>query len=213
MLKSLTSKLVIYTFAISIYPVIKHSSVQAISFESYQESFSHTFYFSQEGFHHNGFLIGKFWGNDNNNDGYITLDYETFFFDDESESLDRGGVEIEYTADNLSVFGKTSYINTLDLGDYFWDYSISSNQLRGRIAELYEGVVVSPKKTCVFVDWADDNSESCSSSPLVIQALPGKNDSGNNSSTKVPEPSSTLGLLAVAALSAGSALLRKRSNK
>jgi len=203
MLKTFTSKIVIYTLAIGIiYPVFKPSSVEAISFSFYQE-----------GFPDNGLLRGEFSGRDNNNDGYITFDiYTDNIYSAENENPDSGSVIIEYSSDNLERVGMT----TPDLvGSYSWEYSISANQLRGYTEKLYSGVTVSQKEgTCVWAYGWDDYyaQEVCSSSPLVIvsQALPSKNNSGDNSSTKVPEPSSTLGLLAVGALSAGSALLRRQ---
>ncbi len=203
MLKTFASKFFISTLSIGIiYPLFKPSSVEAISF---------TFY--QKGFVDNGFIIGKFWGTDKDNDGYINFSYDTDISTDD-DKFDSGSLSISYFSD----YSPRIYISPTDIDYYSWEYSISSNQLRGYTEKMFSGVDMSQKKgTCV---WSWDlnlpgdyvNLEASSSSPLEIvnQALPSQDNSGNNSSTKVPEPSSILSLLAVGVLSAGSALLRRQ---
>jgi len=204
MLKTFASKIFISTLSIGIiYPLFKPSSVEAISFMFYQK-----------GFVDNGFIIGNFWGTDKDNDGYITFSWDTDMSLDVDKIFDSGSLSISYFSDNSPRI----YISPEDIDYYSWEYSISSNQLRGYTEKMFSGVDMSQKKgTCVWswdLNLPDDyeNLEACSLSPLEIvnQALPSQDNSGNNSSTKVPEPSSILSLLAVGVLSAGSALLRRQ---
>lgn len=228
MLKLLPSRIIIYTLALGIvYPLFKPYPVEAISFSFYQW-----------GFGDNGFLKGTFSGSDNDNDGYISFDECTYFlgykcdyvfsnpdnideyeeYEEVYEKTDRGYVSMDFFSDHSDRVN----LDTGDIASFSWTYSISSNQLTGYTSKLYSGVRMSQKETCVWGDWInveyyDDYKDYCNTSPLVIvsQGLPSKPNSGNNSSgddssTKVPEPSLSLSLLAVGLLSAGSALLRSQ---
>jgi hypothetical protein len=190
MLKNVFSKIANYTISFGIILSI---------FEAYPaQALSLTF--NQNGFPGNGFLRGEFHGEDRDNNGSVDFNIESIYLGDETD--DRGYVVIEYLSDN----SERIYLDSrFTIGDYFFRYSISSNQLIGYLDGLYNGVSISERRTCFF---SIIFGEECSNSPLVIQSLPNNNNSGNNSSTTVPEASLVAGLASFSL-----AVLLKRNKK
>jgi len=191
MLKNVFSKIAGYTISFGIIlSVFEASYAQAISLSFYQD-----------GFPNNGFLRGEFNGEDNNNDGYITINTISTFAREEGD--DSGHIVMEYLSDGL----ERVYVNSFFLSDHSFRYSILSNQLIGSIDQRYVGVYMYQDQrgritTCV---WAVFGQE-CTNSPLVVQNLSDNNNS-NNSSTEVPEAS------LVAALATFSLAVLLKGNK
>jgi hypothetical protein len=192
MLKNLSSKIAGCTISFVILSVFECHYAQAITLTFYQNSFPD-----------NGFLKGEFNGEDKNNDGYIDIDiFSNYFYE---EGYDSGNIVLEYFSDIIDSDVSRFYVDSTYASEFQFRYSILSNQLTGYLYYPNVGVDLNENRmgqniTCVYY-YVDAG---CSNSPLVVQNL------SDNSSTKVPEPSLSLTLLAVGALSAGSALLRRQ---
>ena len=188
MLKNLFSKVTKYTISLGvILSFFEVYSAQAISLSFYLDGFQYGYrinsdkIYDDDSFYNNGFLRGEFHGQDKDNDGYITLDNIPPGYLDKTP--DTGYIFMEYLYDYRSIIN----LNTLSSqSDYYFRYSILSNQLTGYGGGRYNGVNISETETCV---WLYFQSRTCSNSPLVIQNLPDNNNPDNNSSTKVPEAS------------------------
>lgn len=187
MLKSVFLKLVISVISITFFsPLFKPYSAQAFSFSPLIK-----FDFYQSGFPNNGFLKGRFYGRDIDNNGGIGV-HDALL---NVENSDVGIISLEYFSGNEE---ETFLFNTWDdvLNEFSYHYSISSQKLIGHHMTLRTGILSIDylrdyKGMTCFMGYDIE----CSTSPIVIQHISDNNNPGGDSSTTVPEPSIIAGFV------------------